>query len=154
MVEQSIRETFGDSKLSEETVKFYAKMNNNLPVNYKDFLFQLSACYKALKLFTRQRGIASEGYRRAHRIMSVDRRRYSPLFTVDPSLGIKTGQFIDKLFQNFCNDLAEYSSELNLIQKARNRLEFSMDNKVSCFFGDIRSGIVPSVLLPESLTSG
>jgi hypothetical protein len=153
MVEPAIRETFGDSKLSEETVKFYAKMNYHLPANYEDFLFQLAACYKALELFTRQQGIASEGYRRAYRIMSADRRRYRPLFTVDPSMGIKIGRFLDNLFQNFCSDLAEYASDRNALQKVRRRLEFSMDQKVTRFFEDIRGGIVPSVLLPESLTA-
>jgi hypothetical protein len=63
--------------------KFYAKMNYNLPTNYEDFLFQLSACYKALELFTRQAGSTSKGYCRAYQIMSIDQRQYMPLFTVD-----------------------------------------------------------------------
>jgi hypothetical protein len=79
VVGQSICKTFGNDKLSEETVKYYAKMNYNLPSNYKDFLFQLNACYKALELFTHQSGIALEDNRRTHQIMSADRRRYRPL---------------------------------------------------------------------------
>jgi hypothetical protein len=116
--EQSIQETFRDDKLSKETIKYYTKINYNLPSNYEDFLFQLDACYRALELFTCQRGIASEGNHCAHQIMSTDRRRYRPLFTVDPAMGIKIGRFLDNLFQNFCNDLAEFAFEQEPLQKS------------------------------------
>jgi hypothetical protein len=56
LVDQFIRETFGGDKLSKDTIKYYAKMNYNLPANHKDFLFQLDACYRALELLTHQRG--------------------------------------------------------------------------------------------------
>jgi hypothetical protein len=67
LVEQSICETFGDEKLSDDTVKYYANMNYHLPSNYEDFLFQLDACYRALELFTCQRGIAAKGYQKPTR---------------------------------------------------------------------------------------
>jgi hypothetical protein len=153
LVEQSIRETFGDEKLSNDTVKYYAKMNYHLPSNYEDFLFQLDACYRASEVFTCERGIASEGYRKAYQIMSSDRRRYRPLFMVDPAMGIKIGRFLDNLFQNFCNDLAEYAFEKEPLRRAKRKLEFTMGDQVTRFFEDIRGGVVPSVLLPESLTS-
>jgi hypothetical protein len=93
-------------------------MNYNLSTNYEDFLFQQGACYKALELFTQQQGITSEGYCQVYHIMLANQRRYKPLFVVDASMGIKIGHFLDNLFQNFCNDLAEYTSKRVPISKA------------------------------------
>lgn len=113
-------------------MKYYVKMNYNLPSNYEDFLFQLDACYKALELFTHQRGLTLEGYRQAYRIMSSsDRRRYWPLFTVDPAMGIKIGQFLDNLFQNFCNNLAKLTFDQEPLRKAKRKLKFTMNNQVN-----------------------
>jgi hypothetical protein len=72
---------------------------------------------------------------------------------VDPAMGIKIGRFLDNLFQNFCNDLAEFAFEREPLQKAKQRLKFTMDDRVNQFFEDICGGVVPTVLLPESLTS-
>ena len=44
--EQSIGELFGDSRLSEDTVKYYTKMSFFLPATYDDFLIQLKTTYK------------------------------------------------------------------------------------------------------------
>ena len=153
MMEQSICESFGHNKLSEDTVKYYAKMNFFLPTKYEDFLVQLETTYKFLELFTRRKGIASSGYRKAYRIMSEDKRRYRPLFTVDPSMGIRIGRYLDNIFQNFCIDLSDYAFKKEPIKRSQRRLEYAMSDNVSRFFDDVRGGIVPSVLLPESLTS-
>jgi hypothetical protein len=45
LVEQSIRETFWDAKLSKEVVKFYAKGNYSLPLLFPDFMIQLETCF-------------------------------------------------------------------------------------------------------------
>jgi hypothetical protein len=83
MMEQSIHKSFGDTQLSNTTIKHYAKMNFFLPATYKDFIIQLETTFKFLKIFTQRKGIASSGYRKAFKIMSEDKRRYSPLFTAD-----------------------------------------------------------------------
>lgn len=153
LMEQSIRESFGDNKLSDDTIKYYAKMNFFLPATYEDFIVQLETAFKFLELFTRRKGIASEGYRKAFRVMSEDKRRYRPLFTVDPTMGIRIGRYLDNIFQNFCIDLADYAFESEPIKRAQRRLEYGMGDKVARFFDDVRGGIVPSVLLPESLTA-
>jgi hypothetical protein len=76
MLEQSTRETFGDAKLNDDTIRFYAKMNFYLPSSYEDFTIQLKTCYKMLELFTHKHAVASKGYIRAFQIMSDDYRRY------------------------------------------------------------------------------
>jgi hypothetical protein len=100
LVEQSIRETFGDAKLSDEIVKFYAKGNYFLPTTFPDFMIQLETCFRTLELFTSRRGIASKGYRLAFRLIQEQAVRYRPLFRSDPTLGIKIGRFLDNVFQN------------------------------------------------------
>jgi hypothetical protein len=62
LVKQLIPETFGDNKLSDEVVKFYAKGNFFLPTTFTDFMIQLETCFKTLELFTSQKGIAAKGY--------------------------------------------------------------------------------------------
>ena len=108
LVEQSIRETFGDAKLSDKIVKFYAKGNYFLPTTFPDFMIQLETCYRTLELFTSRRGIASKGYRLAFRLIQEQAVRYRPLFMSDPTLGIKIGRFLDNVFQNFCLDFSDY----------------------------------------------
>jgi hypothetical protein len=85
LVEQSIRETFGDAKLSEDIVKFYAKMNFYIPATFADFMVQLETCYRTLELFTCRKGITSKGYRPAYKIMSEDTRRYPPYSLLTPA---------------------------------------------------------------------
>jgi hypothetical protein len=85
--------------------------------------------------------------------MSEDTRRYRPLFASDPILGVKIGQFLDKVFQNFCSDLADFSFDRDLIRSARRRLEYRFQDQVNSFFNGIRNGVGPVVLLPQSLTS-
>jgi hypothetical protein len=119
LVEQSIRETFGDAKLSEEIVKFYSKMNFYIPSSFADFMVQLETCYRTLELFTCRKGIASTGYRLAYNIMSEDTRQYRPLFASDPSLGVKIGRFLDNVFQNFCSDLADFLFDRDPIRSSR-----------------------------------
>jgi hypothetical protein len=152
LVEQSIRETFGDNKLSDEVVKFYAKGNYFLPTTFPDFMIQLETCFKTLELFTARKGIASKGYRLAHRLIQEQSVRYRPLFLSDPTLGIKIGRFLDNIFQNFCLDFSDYIFTKDPIRSARRRLEYRFEDQVQNFFNGIRNGIVPSILLPESLT--
>jgi hypothetical protein len=52
MMEQSIHKSFGDTQLSNKTIKHYAKMNFFLPATYKDFIIQLETAFKFLKIFT------------------------------------------------------------------------------------------------------
>jgi hypothetical protein len=153
LVEQQIHETFRDAKLSEEIVKFYAKMNFHIPTSFADFMVQLETCYQTLELFISQRGIASVGYCLAYKIMSADTRRYRPLFAADPSLGVKVGRFLDNVFQNFCSDLADFSFDRDPIRSARRRLEYRFQDQITSFFNGIRNGVVPVVLLPQSPTS-
>jgi hypothetical protein len=152
LVEQSIRETFGDAKLSDEIVKFYAKGNYFLPTTFPDFMIQLETCFRTLELFTSRRGIASKGYRLAFRLIQEQAVRYRPLFRSDPTLGIKIGRFLDNVFQNFCLDFSDYVFDRDPIRSARRRLEFRFEDQVQSFFNGIRNGVVPSILLPESLT--
>ena len=152
LVEQSIRETFGDAKLSDEIVKFYAKGNYFLPTTFPDFMIQLETCYRTLELFTSRRGIASKGYRLAFRLIQEQAVRYRPLFMSDPTLGIKIGRFLDNVFQNFCLDFSDYIFDRDPIRSARRRIEYRFEDQVQSFFNGIRNGVVPSILLPESLT--
>jgi hypothetical protein len=152
MMEQSIRETFGDAKLSKESVRFYAKGNYFLPPSFPDFMIQLETCYKTLELFTCRSGIASRGYRLAYRLIHEQAVRYQPLFVANPTLGIKIGRYLDNVFQNFCSDVAEYVHDKDPIRGARRKLEFFFEDQVQNFFSRIRNGVVPTILLPELLT--
>jgi hypothetical protein len=62
LIKQSVRETFGDNKLSSDVVKFYAKGNFFLPMTLTDIMIQLQTWYKTLELFTSRKGITSKGY--------------------------------------------------------------------------------------------
>jgi hypothetical protein len=152
LVEQSIRETFGDVKLMDEEVKYYARMNFFLPASFEDFMIQLETCYQTLELFTNRKGIASAGYRLAFKIIAENKKWCRPLFDTDLSLGVKIGRFLDNLFQNFCSDLSEQIFADDPIKTTRRRLEYRFEDQVRSFFNEIRNGDVPFILLPASLT--
>jgi hypothetical protein len=134
LVEQSIRETFGDAKLSNKIVKFYAKGNYFLPTTFPDFMIQLETCYRTLELFTARRGIASTGYRLAFWLIQEQAVRYRPLFLSDPTLGIKIGRFLDNVFQNFCLDFSDHIFKRDPIRSARRCLEYRLEDQVQSFF--------------------
>jgi hypothetical protein len=146
---------FGNAKLGDKTVKFYSKMNYFLPPSFEDFMIQLSTCYRSLELFTtRYKGIASEGYRTAHQIISMQSIRYCPLFATDPLMGVKIGRFLNNIFQNFVGDLSEYLYKWKPIKSTRAELRGQMTSNVKSFFKSIRNGIMRSVVLPKTLTPG
>jgi hypothetical protein len=153
-IKQSIRKIFGDAKLEDKTVKFYSKMNYFLPPSFEDFMIQLPTCYRSLELFTRYKGIASEGYLTAHQIISMQSIQYHPLFATGPLMGVNIGRFLDDIFQNFVGDFLEYLYEEKLIQRARAELQGRMTSDVKSFFKSIQNGIVPSVVLPKTLIPG
>jgi hypothetical protein len=89
-IKQLIQEIFGDTKLGDETVKSYSKMNHYfLTLTFEDFMIQLETCFQSLKIFTRYKGMASEGYWMAHRIILMQSIRYRPLFATNPLMEVK-----------------------------------------------------------------
>jgi hypothetical protein len=116
LVKKSIRETFGDAKVIDNMVKYYAWMNFCLPASLQNFMIQLEMCYRTLELFTNQKGIASAGYRLASKIIAEHKKRYRPLFDSDLSLRVKIGQFLDNFFQNFCSESAVHDDEKIMIK--------------------------------------
>jgi hypothetical protein len=59
---------------------------------------------------------------------------------------------LDNVFQNFCSDFADFIFDRDPIQAVRRRLEYRFYDQVTNFFNGIRNGVVPSILLPQSLT--
>jgi hypothetical protein len=115
-------------------------------------MIQLKTCYRTLKLFTSRKGIASTGYRLTFKSITENKKRYRPLFDTDPSLGVKIGRFLDNVFQNFCSDLSEQIFADDPLKTTRRRLKYQFEDQVQSFFNGIRNGVVPSILLPASLT--
>jgi hypothetical protein len=58
---------------------------------------------------------------------------------------------LDNVFQNFCSDFADFIFDRDPIRSARRRLEYRFQDQVTNFFNGIRNGVVPTVLLPQSL---
>jgi hypothetical protein len=59
---QQVKATFGNTKLDEEAIKYYAENNLFLPKTLSDLEEQIYTCIKALELFTEREGIAVEGF--------------------------------------------------------------------------------------------
>jgi hypothetical protein len=83
--------------------------------------------------------------------MSEDTRRYCSPFASDPSLGLKIGRFLDNVFQNFCTD--SFVFDRDPIWAAHRGLVYQFQDQVNNFFNKVRTGIVPEILLPQSLMS-
>ena len=80
---------FGEDKLDEDTVLYYAQRELHLPSTYEQVLVQLGTTLQLLKLFTRERGIASEYHREGFHLWESNPHLFQGAMEQRPTYGVE-----------------------------------------------------------------
>ena len=100
-LQQGIRSLFGDTKINEDTVRYFARHKYYLADSLESLEIQLETCVKFLDLLTAKGGIASAGYTEGLYLIKSNRSAFYTLFAHDPLLGVKIAYLLDRIFQEF-----------------------------------------------------
>jgi hypothetical protein len=150
--QQAILSMFGETKIDDESVRYYASQDFYLASNPAEFEGQLETCILFLDLITQKDGIASEGYRFLLKFFKEEFQTFTTLFAGDPQFGIRIGYLADRVFQRFLNKLVAYQDVPSPITSAATRL----DGRQRDYFDDalrgLEIGIMPNIPLPDSLS--
>ena len=150
--QSSIRSMFGDGKLSDEMVKYFAKDDFFLPSDLYELEDMVRTCIEGLELLTCEDGIAVEGYRYGLEIIRRQQRNLLGWASQDKLLPVKLAYLFDKTFQNFLSELVEFVEDKNPIQSARRRgLGTFMRDGINIALGGYKYGSLPNLSLPASL---
>jgi hypothetical protein len=79
------------------------------------------------------------------------RQNCDRLFEEDKLFGAKIVYQVDKIFQEFCQTLSEYSTDQDSIQAARRRLWDFMEDEIDDLLKDIRKERITQFILPPAL---
>jgi hypothetical protein len=153
-VEQNIRSVFGDGKLNDDTIKYFAKHEFYLADSVENLEIQLDTCVEFLGLMTVNRGIASEGFSRGLRYLKTYRSDFQNMQVADHLFVVKVAYFLDRVFQDFINDLGNNRLAGDIpgtIAAVKQDLEGEQTNLVHTILGQIKVGVAPPIQLPTSL---
>jgi hypothetical protein len=153
-----IRSLFGDTKINEDTVRYFAKHEYYLSDSLESLEIQLETCVKFLDLLTAKGGIASAGYTESLYLIKSNRSAFYTLFAHDPLLGVKIAYLLDQIFQEFIQILCHHRSKAeelgkSTIKLARKELRQEQKLNVQEALGPVKFGIMPVIQLPACLAT-
>jgi hypothetical protein len=149
---RNIKGTFGkEGSLDDEAVDFYATLDYFVPTSLSDAETQLEMAVHLLEALTHRQGIAIDGYLRGLDIIAKHRLQMYEELAKDKMFMARFLHFLDVVFNNFCNDLAEYHTRSSPIESARRRLRGRMKDDIDRVMRDIHHGITPNLPLPSIL---
>jgi hypothetical protein len=155
-VKQNIRSMFGDGKLNDDTIMYFAKHGFYLAGSVKNLEIQLNTCVEFLDLITVRRGIASKGFATGLRYLKTYQSAIQKMQAADHLFVIKVAYFLDRVFQDFINDLGKNRLAGDIpvtIAAAKHDLEREQINRIHTILGQIKVGVAPPIQLPASLLS-
>jgi hypothetical protein len=149
-LQQGIRSLFGDNKINEDTVRYFARHEYYLADSLESLEIQLETC---VNLLTGKRGIASAGYTEGLYLIKSNRSAFYTLFAHDPLLGVKIAYLLDRIFQEFIRVLCYHHSKAEELGKsnikiARKELRKEQQLIVCEALGPVKFGIMPVIQLP------
>jgi hypothetical protein len=150
---QQVKAMFGNTELDDEAIKYYAESDFFLPKTLPDLEEQIFTCIQTLELFTSPKGIAVEGYLYGMALIARGRRAFKHFLAEDPLFAVKFAYLLDRVFQNFVDELGNYYSEKRPIQKARRDLKYSQKAAIDSAMMGFEVGAAPRLFLPSSLRS-
>jgi hypothetical protein len=148
---QQVKAMFGSTELDDEAVKYYAENDFFLPETLADLEEQIYTCIKTLELFTEREGIAVEGFLHGMKMIQRDRRLFKNFLSSDPLFAVKFAYLLDRVFQNFVDQLGDFYQENRPIRKARRSLENSQREAIERAMTGYEVSAIPRLFLPSSL---
>jgi hypothetical protein len=157
-LQQGLRSLFGDTKINEDTVRYFARHEYYLADSRESLEIQLETCVKFLDLLTAKGGIASAGYTQGLYLIKSNRSAFYTLFAHDPLLGVKIAYLLDRIFQEFIRVLCYHRSKAEELGKstikiARKELKKEQQLNVREALGPVKFGIMPVIQLPACLAT-
>jgi hypothetical protein len=149
---RNIKGTFGkEGSLDDDAIDFYATLDYFVPTSLSDAETQLEMAVHLLEALTHRQGIAIDGYLRGLDIIAKHRLQMYEELAKDGMFMARFLHFLDLVFNNFCDDLAEYHTRRVPIESARRQLRGRMKDDIDRVMRDIHHGITPNLPLPSIL---
>ena len=86
-------------------------------------------------------------------LIARGRRAFKHFLAEDPLFAVKFAYLLDRVFQNFVDELGNYYAEKRPIQKARRDLKYSQKAAIDSAMMGFEVGAAPRLFLPSSLRS-
>jgi hypothetical protein len=149
----AIRSMFGETKLDDESVRFYSKKDFFLAGSLPELEEQLRTAIEFLSLLTCERGIAVAGYNFGLRFLLENRPVFLEVIERKPIFCTEYAYMLDNVFQSFLYKLGRFYLEQNPIREARQLLKSYQRKSIEGTMRGFEYGAVPQLRLPSSLTS-
>jgi hypothetical protein len=148
----SMKSLLGDTKLDDDSIKFYAENELFIPTETNHLEVQITMAIRLMRLFTSENSIGLDGFRAVMSGIQRYRQNFDRMFEEDKLFGAKFVYQVDKIFQEFCRSLSDYANEQDPIRSARHRLRDSMEEEVDDLLKDIRKERITQFILPPALS--
>jgi hypothetical protein len=152
-IHSQVRAIFGNSEFDDEAVKYYSANDFFLTELVSNLEEQVYTCIRCLELFTDRKGIATVGFEYGLHLLQKDRRLFRNFLGRDPLFGVKFAFLLDRVFQNFVNELGNFHNNERPIQRARQRLKHYQQDDIDCALTGYDVSSIPNLYLPSSLTA-
>jgi hypothetical protein len=147
----AIRAMFGDTKLDDEAVKYFAKQDFFLADTLADLEEQLKTTLDFLILLTREGSIALEGYEYGLKFINDNRQVFQVAIATRNSFCVKFAFVLDGVFQGFLNKLGHFHGRTNAISQAGKTLRGFQKEAIIRTMGGFAWGAIPDLCMPAGL---
>ena len=106
--QEAIKSQFGNAKLDNNSVEFYAKNEYIITTNTNNLEDQFHTAIDALDLLTGQPSITSNLHQHVYKLIQCNHCTFDDYFRHNLLFGAKISYLVDKIFNNFCKKLASY----------------------------------------------
>jgi hypothetical protein len=151
--QQQVRLMFGSTELDEDAIKYYAENDFYLAETLEGLEEQIYTCIKCLEKFTERDGIATEGFEHGLRMLQDNKRIFHHLFRMDHLFPVKFAYLLDRVFQNFVDELGNFYNDEKPIRRAKRRLKMYQVNAIENAMAGYETSCAPRLFLPSSLQS-
>jgi hypothetical protein len=148
----AIRAMFGDTKLDDEAVKYFAKQDFFLAETLADLEEQLRTTLDFLILLTRRGSIALEGYEFGLKFINENRQVFQLAIATKSNFCAKFAFVLDGVFQGFLNKLGQFHGKRNAISQAGRTLRGFQTEAILRTMGGFTWGSIPDLCMPAGLT--
>jgi hypothetical protein len=150
---RNIRGTFGkEGSLDDKAIDFYATLDYFVPTSLSDAETQLEMAVHLLEALTQRQGIATDGYLRGMDIIGRHQLQMYEELAKDNMFMARVLHFLDMVFNNFCDNLAEYHTRRVPIESARRQLRGRMKDDIDRVLRNVHHGIIQNLPLPSMLS--
>ena len=149
--QQQIKSMFGSTELGDEAVKYYTENDFFIAGSLEGLEEQIYTCIKCLERFTERNGIATEGFEHGLRMLQWKKRVFYHLLSMDCLFPVKFAYLLDRVFQNFVDELGSFYEDENPIARAKGKLKNYQVSAINNAMMGFETRCAPRLFLPGSL---